>query len=90
MEYDYPIDVDWTQDEMLKVVQFFNCIEAYYEQSVERDTLMNAYRDFKSIVPGKADEKNIFDTFKKKSGYDSYPVVKKAKNNPSIQKMSNQ
>ncbi|AVP36766.1 hypothetical protein DOS70_08265 [Staphylococcus felis] len=80
MEYTYPIDVDWTQEDILKVVHFFNMIEAYYEKStISREILMDAYKDFKSVVPGKADEKNIFETFKKRSGYDSYDVVKKAK-----------
>ncbi|REH82350.1 UPF0223 family protein [Staphylococcus felis] len=80
MEYTYPIDVDWTQEDILKVVHFFNIIEAYYEKnSISREILMDAYKDFKSVVPGKADEKNIFETFKKRSGYDSYDVVKKAK-----------
>ncbi|MFO3688159.1 UPF0223 family protein [Staphylococcus felis] len=80
MEYTYPIDVDWTQEDILKVVHFFNMIEAYYEKNtISREILMDAYKDFKSVVPGKADEKNIFETFKKRSGYDSYDVVKKAK-----------
>ncbi|MFO3718543.1 UPF0223 family protein [Staphylococcus felis] len=80
MEYTYPIDVDWTQEDILKVVHFFNMIEVYYEKNtISREILMDAYKDFKSVVPGKADEKNIFETFKKRSGYDSYDVVKKAK-----------
>lgn len=29
MEYQYPIDVDWSQDEMLAVINFFNKIEDY-------------------------------------------------------------
>ncbi|UXR78965.1 MULTISPECIES: UPF0223 family protein [unclassified Staphylococcus] len=80
MEYQYPIDVDWTQEEMVDVISFFNAIESYYESSVERETLMARYRAFKKVVPGKADEKNIFSEFKSSSGYDSYLVVKKAKN----------
>ncbi|MDO5375856.1 MAG: UPF0223 family protein [Staphylococcus rostri] len=89
MEYQYPIDVDWSNEEMIDVIQFFNAIEAYYESSVERDTLMENYRAFKRVVPGKADEKNIFDDFKKASGYDSYQVVKKAKNTPDAKTLSN-
>lgn len=80
MEYQYPIDVDWTQEEMVDVISFFNAIESYYESSVERETLMERYRAFKKVVPGKADEKNIFSEFKASSGYDSYLVMKKAKN----------
>ncbi|MCS4486712.1 UPF0223 family protein [Staphylococcus americanisciuri] len=82
MEYQYPIDVDWSNDEMIDVIAFFNAIEAYYESSVARDTLMTQYRAFKRVVPGKADEKHIFDDFKKASGYDSYQVMKQAKQAP--------
>lgn len=89
MEYQYPIDVDWSHEEMLDVIQFFNKVEAYYESSVEREQLMDSYRAFKRVVPGKADEKNIFDDFKKASGYDSYQVMKKAKNAPDAKTLSN-
>ncbi len=34
MEYQYPLDLDWTNDEMMKVIHFFNKIENYYESSV--------------------------------------------------------
>ena len=60
MEYQYPLDLDWTNDEMMKVIHFFNKIENYYEASVKGDEVLNAYKNFKHIVPGKADEKQIF------------------------------
>ncbi|UEX89461.1 UPF0223 family protein [Staphylococcus ratti] len=82
MDYQYPIDVDWTQDEMVQVITFFNAIESYYEASVDSTTLMARYKEFKKIVPGKADERNIFNAFKEQSGYDSYRVMKQAKENP--------
>lgn len=82
MEYQYPIDVDWSQDEMLAVINFFNKVEDYYERKVEGSALKNAYSDFKKVVPGKADEKNIFAEFEKSSGYNSYKVVKLVKDNP--------
>ncbi|MCG3413284.1 UPF0223 family protein [Staphylococcus massiliensis] len=79
MEYNYPIDLDWTNEEMMAVVSFFNSIEAYYEDKVERDVVLERYNQFKKIVPGKAEEKQIFKKFYKRSGFDSYPVVKEAK-----------
>ncbi|QDX01008.1 hypothetical protein DWB90_07915 [Staphylococcus chromogenes] len=88
MEYPYPIDVDWSQEEMIQVIEFFNAIESYYESSVERDVVMNRYQAFKKVVPGKADEKNIFEEFKKTSGYDSYKVVQQAKNHPDQKTLS--
>lgn len=49
---------------------------------------MNRYQVFKKVVPGKADEKNIFEEFKKTSGYDSYKVVQQAKNYPDQKTLS--
>lgn len=64
MEYQYPLDLDWTNDEMMKVIHFFNKIENYYEASVKGDEVLNAYKNFKHIVPGKADEKQILKNLK--------------------------
>lgn len=89
MEYTYPIDVDCSQEEMVAVVSFFNAIESYYESQIERDTLMTRYREFKQVVPGKADEKNLFNDFKKQSGYDSYQVIQEAKQHPDQKTLKN-
>lgn len=35
MEYQYPLDLDWTNEEMMQVIHFFNKIENYYESSVK-------------------------------------------------------
>ena len=34
MEYQYPLDLDWSNDEMVEVIKFFNQIENYYEKSI--------------------------------------------------------
>lgn len=88
MEYQYPIDVDWSQEEMLDVIHFFNRIEDYYERNVDRDAFLAAYQSFKKVVPGKADEKQIFDEFEKSSGYNSYQAVKRIKGNETQKKFS--
>ena len=38
MEYSYPIDVDWSQEEILQVVEFFNHIEDAYENHLNKHT----------------------------------------------------
>ncbi|MDN6698593.1 MAG: UPF0223 family protein, partial [Staphylococcus equorum] len=60
MEYQYPIDLEWSNDEMMQVVSFFNAVESFYESEVEGKLLLDRYRQFKTIVPGKAEEKQIF------------------------------
>ena len=52
MEYQYPLDLDWTNEEMMQVIHFFNKIENYYESSVKGEDVKKAYKKFKEIVPG--------------------------------------
>ncbi|MEH6957167.1 UPF0223 family protein [Neobacillus drentensis] len=80
MEYQYPIDYHWSTDEIVDVIAFFESIEKAYEQGIDRDAVMMAYRRFKEIVPSKAEEKTICGEFEEMSGYSSYQTIKKAKN----------
>lgn len=79
MEYSYPLSTDWTTQEMVDVVHFFEVVEAAYEKGIKREDVMAKYRRFKEIVPSQAEEKSIFRDFEKASGYVSYKVVKLAK-----------
>ncbi|MCU5745647.1 UPF0223 family protein [Staphylococcus sp. SQ8-PEA] len=89
MDYHYPLDLDWSNDEMMDVISFFNQVEAYYESYVIGQHVIDKYRRFKEIIPSKAEEKQIFKTFEKASGYNSYQVVQKAKSQ-SDEKISNE
>lgn len=79
MEYQYPMDYTWSTDEIVDVIHFFESIEKAYETKINKEEFMKAYRRFKEIVPGKADEKKYTDEFQAVSGYSSYLVIKKAK-----------
>ncbi|GGA97897.1 hypothetical protein ERX37_04355 [Macrococcus hajekii] len=79
MEYSYPLDLSWTPDEMVAVVDFLAAIEKSYESKIDTDELKQKYDRFKQVCPGKAEENNIYKDFKKVSGYDGYPVIKKMK-----------
>jgi uncharacterized protein YktA (UPF0223 family) len=79
MDYQYPIDIDWSTDEIITVIKFFECIEKAYEKGVEKAELMEQYRAFKKIVPGKAQEKKVCDEFEEVSSYSTYRTIKKAK-----------
>ncbi|WP_338469962.1 UPF0223 family protein [Niallia sp. XMNu-256] len=89
MEYQYPIDSDWSTEEIIDVVHFFQAIEQAYETGVERAKLLTIYNRFKEIVPSKAQEKTICGEFEDVSGYSSYRTIKKAKeeNSGSIIRM---
>ena len=57
MEYQYPIDYDWSTAEIIDVIHFFEAVERAYEKGIERDQMLAIYRRFKEIVPSKAEEK---------------------------------
>ncbi|MCK1996305.1 UPF0223 family protein [Psychrobacillus psychrodurans] len=79
MEYTYPFSLDWSTEEIVDVVQFFESIEKAYENGIKREELMKRYRRFKEIVPSIAEEKTYFREFEKESGYVSFPIIKKMK-----------
>ncbi|MBU7591962.1 UPF0223 family protein [Metabacillus halosaccharovorans] len=79
MDYQYPISLDWSTEEIVDVIKFFECIEKAYEKGIERNELLTVYRRFKEIVPSKAEEKTICNEFEEVSGYSSYRIIKKAK-----------
>lgn len=88
MEYQYPLDLDWSNEEMVDVIKFFNQIENYYEKSIIGTELMKQYKKFKQIVPSKAEEKQIFKEFEEKSGYNSYKVIQEVKKHPDRENFS--
>ncbi|MBD8007384.1 UPF0223 family protein [Bacillus norwichensis] len=87
MDYQYPISHHWSTDETVDVIRFFQSIEKAHEKGIERNVLMQAYRRFKEIVPGKADEKNICNEFEEASGYSTYKVIQKMKQASSEEKI---
>ncbi|KZE38280.1 hypothetical protein AV656_05000 [Bhargavaea cecembensis] len=80
--YSYPLRTDWTTDEIIDAVKFFEAVEKAYESGIRRGELMNAYRKFKEIEPSKSGEKKLFAEFEEASGYAAYPVIKKLKDLP--------
>lgn len=79
MDYNYPLRGDWSTEEIIAVTAFYVAIEQAYENGVKREEVMATYREFKAIVPSKAEEKTLFKEFEEVSGYSSYHIVKAAK-----------
>lgn len=79
MGYHYPIDLEWSKEEIVDVVEFLNSIEKAYESKVITEDVLTAYRKFKHIVPSKGEEKRLLSQFEKESGYSGYHVVKEAR-----------
>jgi uncharacterized protein YktA (UPF0223 family) len=79
MEYQYPFSMDWTTEEVVDVIQFYEAVENAYEKGIQKEEFIKKYRRFKEIVPGKAEEKKFGNEFEKASGYSAYQAVKKMK-----------
>lgn len=78
MQYQYPISLDWSTDEVVDVVNFFQCVEKAYEKGIDRQDFLAVYHRFKQVVPAKSEEKRLCGEFEKASGYSCYKAVKKA------------
>ncbi|MEH7387834.1 UPF0223 family protein [Bacillus sp. JJ1521] len=87
MDYQYPISLDWSTNEVVDVIAFFECVERAYEKGIAREQMMKAYKRFKEIVPSKSEEKQVCGEFEETSGYSAYRVIQKAKENTEIIKM---
>ncbi|WP_227395660.1 UPF0223 family protein [Jeotgalibacillus aurantiacus] len=88
MEYQYPISMDWSTEEIVDAVKFYGAVERAYEKSVNRDDFMTLYRRFKEIVPSKSEEKTIDREFSEMSGYSIYRAQKKARETEAGQNFS--
>lgn len=69
--YSYPLDPSWSTEEITTVLHFLSQVEKAYESKVDRDQLLEAYKAFKTVVPGKAPEKQLDKAFQEASGFQS-------------------
>ena len=74
--YSYPLDPSWSTEEITTVLHFLSQVEKAYESKVDRDQLLKA---FKTVVPGKAPEKQLDKAFQEASGFSIYQAVRAAK-----------
>ncbi|AND79398.1 UPF0223 family protein [Streptococcus pantholopis] len=77
--YSYPLDTNWSTEEIISVLYFLNQVEKAYESKVSAAALLETYTAFKQVVTSKAQEKTIDRDFKRSSGYSIYKAVKAAK-----------
>ncbi|EIA20454.1 UPF0223 family protein [Listeria fleischmannii] len=80
MNYSYPIDMDWSKEEITTVIHYFEMIEKAYEKGVSTSEIKEAYRAFKVVVPSIGEEKRLGREFEDASGYSPYQVMKMLKN----------
>lgn len=73
--YNYPLNSDWSTEEMVQVIQFFNAVEQAYEKGISAEAFKKAYNQFKEIVTSKSEEKQLGKAFESTSGYSIYRTV---------------
>ncbi|GAB5062285.1 UPF0223 family protein [Lactiplantibacillus plantarum] len=76
--YQYPLDETWTTAEIIKVTTFYQAIEAANEGTIATADLLAAYRDFKTVVPAKSEEKRLARDYEAASGYRIYRTMRAA------------
>lgn len=76
MDYNVPISLDWTTEEVIDVTLFFQAIEKAYDVGIDKDKVVQSYKRFKEIVPSKSEEKQLLKQFDNETGYSCYSVVK--------------
>lgn len=85
--YQYPIDSDWTTEEIIDVINFFNVIEQTYESSVDSKLFSDAYQKYCHIVDSISAQKQLDRKFLQESGYSIYKAVKWWKEHPDSPKI---
>lgn len=78
-DYQYPLDLDWTTDEMVAVMGMWAVLEQAYEEGVAVASFMEAYKAFKKVVPSIGEERRLGREFEKLSGYSLYRALQAAK-----------
>lgn len=77
--YQYPLNFDWTTEEIMIVMKFYTHIECAYEKGILKEELMTSYRDFKQIVSSQSEEKQLGKQFEMATHYSIYKTMKKCK-----------
>ena len=77
--YSYPIDYDWTKEQMEDVVNIWRMVELAYEKEIDREEFLMKYEKFKRVIPAIGEEKRWGKKFEALSDYSLYSVVKEAK-----------
>lgn len=78
-DYQYPIDIDWTTEEMIIVVEMWTVLEQAYEKGVETQVFLETYKKFKQVIRSIGEEKKLGREFEELSGYTLYRAVQEAK-----------
>ena len=78
-DYQYPLDVDWTTEEMVIVTNMWTAVEQANETGLPVDKFLTTYQQFKTVVKSIGEEKRLGREFENASGYSLYRTLQQAK-----------
>lgn len=77
--YEYPLNFEWSKEEMVQVISMWNEVEKAYETGVQVSSLLETYDAFKKVVSSIGEEKKLGRQFEECSNYSLYKTIKVAK-----------
>lgn len=78
-DYQYPLDLDWTTEEMEIVTNMWTAVEQANETGLPVDKFLTTYQQFKTVVKSIGEEKRLGREFENASGYSLYRTLQQAK-----------
>lgn len=78
-DYQYPLDLDWTTEEMVIVTNMWTAVEQANETGLPVDKYLTTYQQFKTVVKSIGEEKRLGREFENASGYSLYRTLQQAK-----------
>ena len=78
-DYQYPLDLDWTTEEMVIVTNMWTAVEQANETGLPVDKFLTTYQQFKTVVKSIGEEKRLGREFENASGYSLYRTLQHAK-----------
>ena len=78
-DYQYPLDLDWTTEEMVIVTNMWTAVEQANETGLPVDKFLTTYQQFKTVAKSIGEEKRLGREFENASGYSLYRTLQQAK-----------
>lgn len=78
-DYQYPLDLDWTTEEMVIVTNMWTAVEQANETGLPVDKFLTTYQQFKTVVKSIGEEKRLGREFENASVYSLYRTLQQAK-----------
>ena len=84
-DYQYPLDLDWTTEEMVIVMKMWEDLELANEKGIDNARFLKSYQQFKTVIPSIGEEKNQEKNLKK---YQVIHCIEQFKQQKRIRKKS--